>query len=169
VSDKTRVTVSLPRERREQLDREADRRGASRSSTVHQIVEEWDERGEEVEELRAEVEELRERRAELEAHLDEREEALADGGEVVERVDEVEAAVRDLRAEIRSNARNEAYRDTGITIGAVLIGLNLLGAAGPLPTVAVGTVVLALLITPLVRSLRDAGDGGSAVEEADPA
>jgi DNA repair exonuclease SbcCD ATPase subunit len=96
VSEKTRVTVSLPRERRDQLDREADRRGASRSSTVHQIISEWDERGEEIEELRAQVNQLREERAELETQLDEREEALADGGEV----DDLRAEVTELRAEL---------------------------------------------------------------------
>jgi hypothetical protein len=78
VSEKAQVTVSIPDETRDELDREADRRGTHRSATVVQIVDEWNERGETIPQLRDELGEVREDRARLSAQLEEAEERAAD-------------------------------------------------------------------------------------------
>jgi len=72
MSEKAQVTVSIPDETRDELDREADRRGTHRSAAVVQIVDEWDERGETIAQLRDELGDVREERARLSAQLEER-------------------------------------------------------------------------------------------------
>jgi len=57
--DRRRTGVHLRESTIKALDDESDRRGLNRSKMIERMVEEWRERGDEVDDLRAEVEELR--------------------------------------------------------------------------------------------------------------
>jgi hypothetical protein len=76
--DKDRFTAAVPTEIKSVLDEVAEARGTHRSGAVVQVVQEWDEREEEIEKLRDELDEVREDRARLSAQLEEAEERASD-------------------------------------------------------------------------------------------
>lgn len=74
--------------------------------------------------------------------------------EVVDRVNEVEEAIEDLRGEIATNARREAFSDIGFTVGAALVVFQFVFGLPSAAVLAVGALALALMTYPSARAWR---------------